>query len=138
MFGLAHFSRNEIERAFPEFRDSIGQCRFRDCKHLHEPNCALQTLVADGKASGDRLSYLRKFCAEGEAVPLYARTEPTYLLRPERFLVDDVKPLPSQQRYGREYLWQRISSTIWSAVLSHGASSTSDTSFGVVRSPHSA
>lgn len=73
VFGLAHFARNEIERAFPEFRAALGQCRFRDCKHLHEPNCALQSLVAEGSASGDRLSYLRKFCAEGEAVPHYER-----------------------------------------------------------------
>ena len=73
VFGLAHFSRNQIELAFPEFRDVIGKCRFRDCKHLHEPNCALQALLAEGKTSTDRLSYLRKFCAEGEAVPHYAR-----------------------------------------------------------------
>ncbi len=73
VFGLAHFSRNQIERAFPEFRDALGQCRFRDCKHLHEPNCALQAAVEDGKATSDRLSYLRKFCTEGEAVPGYAR-----------------------------------------------------------------
>jgi ribosome biogenesis GTPase / thiamine phosphate phosphatase len=73
VFGLAHFSRQEIERAFPEFRDALGQCRFRDCKHLHEPNCALRAAVADGKASQERLSLLRKFCTEGEAVPHYQR-----------------------------------------------------------------
>jgi ribosome biogenesis GTPase len=73
VFGLAHFSRNEIERAFPEFRTAIGKCRFRDCKHLHEPQCAVLSLVAEGKASSERLSLLRKFCAEGEAVPHYAR-----------------------------------------------------------------
>lgn len=73
VFGLAHFSRSDIERAFPEFREALGHCRFRDCKHLQEPNCALQALVAEGRASRDRLSYLRKFCSEGEAVPHYAR-----------------------------------------------------------------
>ena len=73
VFGLAHFSRQEIERAFPEFRDALGQCRFCDCKHLHEPNCALRAAVADGKASQERLSLLRKFCNEGEAVPHYQR-----------------------------------------------------------------
>ena len=73
VFGLNHFSRLEIERAFPEFRDALGSCRFRDCKHSHEPDCALRKLVADGKASDERLSILRKFCGEGEAVPHYAR-----------------------------------------------------------------
>ncbi len=73
VFGLAHFSRDEIQRAFPEFAALIGTCRFRDCKHLHEPSCALREAVADGKASQDRLTYLRKFCDEGEAVPHYER-----------------------------------------------------------------
>lgn len=73
VFGLAHFSRLEIERAFPEFRAALGKCRFRDCKHLHEPNCALRAAVADGTATSERLSLLRKFCGEGEAVPHYER-----------------------------------------------------------------
>jgi ribosome biogenesis GTPase / thiamine phosphate phosphatase len=73
VFGLAHFSRTDIERAFPEFEPFLGQCRFRDCKHLHEPNCALRDAVAEGKASATRLSYLRKFSAETEAIPHYAK-----------------------------------------------------------------
>jgi ribosome biogenesis GTPase len=73
VFGLAHFSRTEIEQAFPEFRAALGNCRFRDCNHLHEPNCALRAAVSEGKATSDRLSLLRKFCAEGEAVPHYER-----------------------------------------------------------------
>ena len=73
VFGLAHFSRQQIEHAFPDFRDALGNCRFRDCKHSHEPNCALLDLVRNGKAGAERLSLLRKFCNEGEAVPHYAR-----------------------------------------------------------------
>jgi ribosome biogenesis GTPase / thiamine phosphate phosphatase len=73
VFGLAHFSRLDIERAFPEFRDALGQCKFRDCKHLHEPNCALLATVAASKATSQRLSYLRKFCSEGEATPRYGK-----------------------------------------------------------------
>jgi ribosome biogenesis GTPase / thiamine phosphate phosphatase len=73
VFGLAHFSRNEIESAFPEFEPLLGQCKFRDCKHVHEPSCAFRDAVSTGKASADRLSYLRKFCAETEAIPHYAK-----------------------------------------------------------------
>lgn len=29
----------EIEKAFREFDDLKGQCRFQDCLHLNEPNC---------------------------------------------------------------------------------------------------
>ncbi len=73
VFGLAHFARSDIERAFPEFREALGRCRFRDCRHQREPDCALQQAVAQGVATRDRLSYLRMFCEEGEAVPHYAR-----------------------------------------------------------------
>ena len=73
VFGLAHFSRQQIEHAFPDFRDALGKCRFRDCQHLHEPNCALRAVVAEGKTSQERLTLLRKFCTEGEAVPHYER-----------------------------------------------------------------
>ncbi|MDR1995110.1 ribosome small subunit-dependent GTPase A [Azonexus sp.] len=40
-FGLGHLERAEIEQAFPEFRPLLGQCRFRDCRHDREPDCAL-------------------------------------------------------------------------------------------------
>jgi ribosome biogenesis GTPase / thiamine phosphate phosphatase len=73
VFGLAHFSRSDIERAFPEFANAIGQCKFRDCKHLHEPHCALLAAIGSGQASAERLSYLRKFCSETEAMPHYVR-----------------------------------------------------------------
>lgn len=73
VFGLAHFTRGQIEAAFPEFRERLGHCRFRDCRHLHEPDCALREAVARGEASEARLAWLRKFCAEAEALPHYAR-----------------------------------------------------------------
>jgi ribosome small subunit-dependent GTPase A len=73
VFGLAHFSRGQIEAAFTEFRPVLGRCRFRDCRPLHEPDCALRNLVEQGLASPQRLTYLRKFCAESEAVLAYAR-----------------------------------------------------------------
>lgn len=73
VFGLQHFSRNDIGHAFPEFTKLLGQCKFRDCKHLHEPHCALLEAIAAGKATSQRLSYLRKFCSEGEATPHYGK-----------------------------------------------------------------
>lgn len=41
-FGLAHLSPGEIERAFPELRPYLGQCRFYNCSHLIEPGCAIR------------------------------------------------------------------------------------------------
>lgn len=47
-FGLAHLSFGAIEHGFPEFRSTLGQCRFRDCRHAAEPGCAVKALVAAG------------------------------------------------------------------------------------------
>ena len=47
-FGLCHLDRQEIEYAFREFCPFVGQCRFRDCRHDREPNCALLAAVDAG------------------------------------------------------------------------------------------
>lgn len=44
-FGLGHLDRQEIEHAFREFRPFLGQCRFRDCRHDQEPDCAVRAAV---------------------------------------------------------------------------------------------
>jgi ribosome biogenesis GTPase len=53
-FGLGHLDRQEIEQAFPEFRPYLGQCRFRDCHHNKEPDCALTAAVHSGKIDKKR------------------------------------------------------------------------------------
>jgi ribosome biogenesis GTPase len=53
-FGLGHLDRQEIESAFPEFRPHLGQCRFRDCHHNKEPDCALIAAVHSGKIDKKR------------------------------------------------------------------------------------
>ncbi len=47
-FGLAHLSFGEIEHGFAEFRPTLGRCRFHDCRHEAEPDCAVKALVAAG------------------------------------------------------------------------------------------
>src|SRR5574343_1894065 len=58
-FGLGHLDRHEIESAFPEFRDHLGQCRFRDCRHDREPGCALVAAVAQGHIDPNRFAIYR-------------------------------------------------------------------------------
>ena len=55
-FGLGHLDRQEIELAFREFRPYLGQCRFRDCHHNREPDCALQAAVAAGEIDSRRFT----------------------------------------------------------------------------------
>ena len=59
-FGLGHLDKQEIEWAFPEFRPYLGQCRFRDCKHNREPDCALRPAVDAGKIEKSRFASYRR------------------------------------------------------------------------------
>jgi len=54
-FSLWKLTPLELSKAFVDFEAYIGQCKFRDCTHLHEPYCAIQTAVADGKIAPSRL-----------------------------------------------------------------------------------
>jgi ribosome biogenesis GTPase len=59
-FGLWHISEDELLHGFIEFRPFIGYCRFRDCKHMSEPKCAILDALENGAISPDRMaSYLR-------------------------------------------------------------------------------
>ena len=55
-FGLGHLDRQEIEYAFREFRPWLGQCRFRDCHHNREPDCALIAAVKAGEIDERRFA----------------------------------------------------------------------------------
>lgn len=54
-FGLAHLSPDQIEHAFVEFRPYLGKCRFNNCRHLNEPDCALHQAIRDGAIAASRL-----------------------------------------------------------------------------------
>ena len=50
----------ELDGYFPELRPLVAQCQFSDCTHVHEPGCAVQAAVADGRVHPERYqSYLR-------------------------------------------------------------------------------
>lgn len=55
-FGLHHLSTDELEHAFIEFRPYLGKCRFNDCNHLQEPDCAIKEAMADNKITPERLA----------------------------------------------------------------------------------
>lgn len=55
-FGLAHLSRTELERGFPEFEAFAPDCRFYNCAHVDEPGCAVRAAVDAGKISPLRYS----------------------------------------------------------------------------------
>jgi ribosome biogenesis GTPase len=70
-FGLNHLSLEDLEQAFIEFRPYLGKCRFNNCKHIHEPDCAVMNAVQSGKISPSRLTAYQELSQEIDR-PQYA------------------------------------------------------------------
>ncbi|MCU7800059.1 MAG: small ribosomal subunit biogenesis GTPase RsgA [gamma proteobacterium symbiont of Lucinoma myriamae] len=59
-FGLWDISKGDVIHGFVELHKYTHNCRFRDCKHLNEPDCGLLKAVDENKISKQRLdSYHR-------------------------------------------------------------------------------
>ena len=55
-FGLIQYSKDEIRDYFPEIREYNNCCRFHNCLHVREPNCAVIKAVEEGKIPSSRYS----------------------------------------------------------------------------------
>jgi ribosome biogenesis GTPase len=64
LFGLHHLDAPELADAFVEFRPWLGQCRFRDCRHMSEPGCAISAACEKGTISARRLASYRGLARE--------------------------------------------------------------------------
>jgi ribosome biogenesis GTPase / thiamine phosphate phosphatase len=64
-FRLNNLSREEIEQGFPEFRPYLGACRFHNCSHEHEPDCAIHAAIEAGEISAQRLQNFQLLCQSG-------------------------------------------------------------------------
>ena len=63
-FGLHHLSPIELAHAFLEFRPFLGHCRFNNCQHLQEPDCAIKTAVEASSIHPARLAIYQTLRAE--------------------------------------------------------------------------
>ena len=52
----------ELQRGFREFHPHFGRCRFDDCRHLAEPDCAIKSALADGEIASRRYESYRNLC----------------------------------------------------------------------------
>ncbi|WP_314713375.1 ribosome small subunit-dependent GTPase A [Leptotrichia wadei] len=50
-------NKKELEKLFPEFLEFIPNCKFRDCIHVNEPNCAIKENVENGNISRERYDF---------------------------------------------------------------------------------
>lgn len=47
-FGVVNLDKEVISHYFPEMRALIGQCKFHNCQHINEPNCAVKAELEAG------------------------------------------------------------------------------------------
>jgi ribosome biogenesis GTPase / thiamine phosphate phosphatase len=65
--GMWALSATELDTCFPELRPFLDGCRFADCKHSVEPDCAVRAAVARGDVSRARYESFLKLRDELEA-----------------------------------------------------------------------
>lgn len=54
--------KENLQYAFPDFREHLGGCQFHDCTHRKEPGCAVRKALEDGILEPTRYdSYLRLY-----------------------------------------------------------------------------
>ncbi len=59
---LPGMEKEELRFYYPELARYEGACRFQDCVHISEPDCAVKSAVSEGRISGRRYErYLQLF-----------------------------------------------------------------------------
>lgn len=53
-FGLRHLAPAQLAFCMPDFQPHIQDCKFSNCTHLHEPQCAVQAALERGEISASR------------------------------------------------------------------------------------
>ncbi len=63
-FGLHHLSHADLLNAFPDLRDESNKCRFANCQHKREPDCAVKQGLKNGTLSCVRYDLYQMLQAE--------------------------------------------------------------------------
>ena len=58
--GLGALDPLHLQAYFPELHRHAAGCRFSNCSHLHEPECAVRQAVRDGDIEGHRFATYRR------------------------------------------------------------------------------
>jgi ribosome biogenesis GTPase len=62
-FGLWHVSEDELFLGFAEFKPYLKRCKYRNCQHKIEPDCAIQKAVANKEINERRFKSYCKILA---------------------------------------------------------------------------
>jgi len=64
-YGLWEMGQPELAGGFVDFYPFLGQCRFNDCRHAGEPDCAVAGAVNSGSISKWRYESYRRLLEQG-------------------------------------------------------------------------
>lgn len=53
-FGNVEMQKEHLSHYFPEMRSRMNECKFNNCIHIKEPNCAIKKAVANGEIAESR------------------------------------------------------------------------------------
>lgn len=73
--GLWDIYRDDLKRYFPEFQAYESDCKFKDCRHINEPGCAVKEAVENGNIFKERYQNYQNIYAS-------LRTAPYELIKP--------------------------------------------------------
>lgn len=62
---------DELYKYFPEMREHEGECRFRGCAHIKEPDCVIRAMAESGGISRSRYESYTQLYAELKAIPRF-------------------------------------------------------------------
>lgn len=52
--GLVDVTKQELSGYFPEMKNRLQECKFNNCQHINEPNCAIKKAVDNGEITKER------------------------------------------------------------------------------------
>jgi ribosome biogenesis GTPase len=65
--GLWGLRPQDVAEAFPDVRRCAAGCRYDDCRHREEPQCAVREAASSGRLAASRYGSYRKLLGEAEA-----------------------------------------------------------------------
>ena len=71
-FSIWRYNETELRQGFKEFLAKSEECKFNNCRHLTEPNCAVKIAIDKGEIAHWRLRHYKKMleeAAENELLP---------------------------------------------------------------------
>jgi ribosome biogenesis GTPase / thiamine phosphate phosphatase len=63
-FGLQHIEPTRLAECMPDLKEHLGNCRFYNCTHRHEPGCGVMAAVEAGAIAASRHRIYRELFEE--------------------------------------------------------------------------